>query len=162
MHNLGGGILFRNVKSIQSLPLNQLLYSQILGNLPDDLGLEIRAELSQLVSFLQHADIDNMQRVWSHNGPGLTRPFMLLDQLDARGERITEILHDHELLSQTLVGKAIWATYGDDALKLPGLNKLARNAALILSGLIIGAQANIELSRHIPMVANPKQNAAGR
>lgn len=152
---------FGTSKSIQSLPLTQSLYSQILGNFPDDLGLEIRAELSQLVRFLQHADIDNMQRVWSHNGPGLTRPFMLLDQLDARGERITEILRDHEILAQTLVGKAIWATYGEDALKLPGLKKLARNAALILSGLILGAQANIEFSKHIPMVASPKQNASG-
>lgn len=151
---------FGTSKSILSLPLDSSTCSQIIQNLPNDLCDNIRAELALLTDYIRHADIDNMQRLWSHNGLGLTRPFMLLDHLDQRGARIIEILNGHEELAQTLVGQAISTGYGEKAFLLPGLQKLARNAVLILSGLLVGALANSELSKHAQPDASKKRRPA--
>lgn len=149
---------FGTSKSILSLPLDDSSYSRILQELPNDLRELIRAELALLSHYISRADINNMQRLWSHNGLGLTRPFMLLDQLDQRGARIIEILSGHEILAQTLVGQAILSGYGEKkAFGLPGLQKLARNAPLILSGLLVGALANGELSKHVQIDAGKKR-----
>lgn len=139
---------FGTSKSIQSLPLGDNLYTMILQKIPDDLCSRVRDELSQLADFIRRADIANMQRLWSHNGLGLTRPFMLLDQLDERGTRLIEILSGNETLTQLMVTQAIWANYDESAPKPPGISKLTRNAVLIVAGLLIGAVANIELSKH--------------
>lgn len=153
---------FGTSKSILSLHLDDSLYSRILQGLPRDLCEKIDAELLQLMDFMRRADVTNMQRLWNHNGLGLTRPFMLLDQLDESGTRIIEILSSYEILAQTLVGEAIWAEYGEESLKLLGLNKLARNAILILSGLLVGALANIELTKHVQMIAGKKRKVVSK
>lgn len=151
---------FGTSKSIMSLTLDDSTCSRILQELPSDLCEGIRAELALLAEFICRADINNMQRLWSHNGLGLTRPFMLLDQLDQSGARIIEILNGHEILAQTLVGQAILSGYGQKAFMLPGLQKLARNAALILSGLLVGGLANSELSKHVQIDVGKKRKLA--
>lgn len=151
---------FGTSKSIQSLPLDESLHSRLQQALPEDLGLKVREELSQLAKFIQCADIANMQRLWSHNGPGVTRPFMLLDRINESGIRIIEALSGQEVFSQTLVGKAIWWEYGEKALRLPGLNKLARNATLIFSGMLIGSLVNAEIFKHVQPAVGSKRLAA--
>jgi DNA (cytosine-5)-methyltransferase 1 len=146
---------FGTSKSIQSLPLDNSLHDRLFQGLPDELSDKLDVELCRLGDFIRRADVANMQRLWSHRGLGLTRPFMLLDQLDESGARVTSILTGHELLAQTLVGRAIWARYGEEALTLPGLNKLARNAVQILSGLLVGARANASLLTHFQVRSNP-------
>lgn len=139
---------FGTSKSIKSLSLVGFLYDLISGKMPEELREEIRPEIERLTDFVARADVANMQRIWSHSGVGLTRPFMLLDQLDEAGARLSTILGHHEVLAQTLVGFAIWNQYGDEAPGLPGLNKLARNAPQILAGLLVGARANDGLRAH--------------
>lgn len=151
---------FGTSKSIQTLPLDDSLYLMLLQKLPDELSEKIRAELSQLADFIRRADVINMQRLWSHSGLGLTRPFMLLDQLDEIGTRIINTLKDNEIFVQHLVSQAIGSKFGEKASKLPGLSKLTRNATLIVSGLLIGSLANRELSKHERFYASKELETA--
>lgn len=151
---------FGTSKSIQTLPLDDSLYLMLIQKFPDELSEKIRAELSQLTDFIRHADVINMQRLWSHSGLGLTRPFMLLDQLDEIGTCIINTLQEDEILAQSLISQAIASKFGEKASKLPGLSKLARNAALIVSGLLIGSLANRELSKHEQFFASKKLGTA--
>lgn len=157
----GVAFYFGNSKSIQTLSLDDSLQSRALSQLPDKLRSKVRAELTQLADFIGRADITNMQKVWTHKGPGLTRPFMLLDQLDESGIRIRKVLDGYELLARTLVGQEILAGYGEKkAHGLPGLKKLDRNATLILSGLLVGALANTEIAKHALTATDKKLKLA--
>lgn len=152
---------FGTSKSIQTLLLDDSLRSRVLSRLPGNLRSKVRAELTHLADFIQRADISNMQKVWSHNGPGLTRPFMLLDQLDESGLRIRKVLDGCDLLARTLVGQEILAGYGKKkALALPGLKKLDCNATLILSGLLVGSLANTEISKRARTATDKKLKLA--
>lgn len=144
----GISFYFGTSKSIQSLPLTHDVLVNIKDALPSDVFSLLAAEITELSKFVRNADVKNMQRVWSHNGPGLTSPFMFLDRLDSSGAKLLRILQAHEVLAQTLVGKTVWAAYGTKSDELRGLKKLARNAPLILSGLIIGSLVNTELAKH--------------
>lgn len=144
----GISFYFGSSKSIQSLPLTQDLLIRIKEALPGDIFTLLADEMTELTTFVRNADIKNMQRVWSHNGPGLTSPFMFLDRLDSSGSTLLKTLQTDEVLAQTLVGKMIWATYGEKSYELRGLPKLAKNAPLILSGLIVGCLVNTELANH--------------
>lgn len=152
---------FGTSKSIQTLTLDDSLHSRVLSRLPGNLRSQVRAELTHLIDFIRHADISNMQKVWSHNGPGLTRPFMLLDQLDENGLRIRKLLEEYDLLARTLVGQEILLEHGKKkALALPGLKKLDRNATQILSGLLVGSLANTEISKRARADTNKKMKLA--
>jgi len=152
---------FGTSKSIQTLTLDDSLHSRVLSRLPGNLRSQVRAELTHLIDFIRHADISNMQKVWSHNGPGLTRPFMLLDQLDENGLRIRNLLEEYDLLARTLVGQEILLGHGKKkALALPGLKKLDRNATQILSGLLVGSLANTEISKRARADTNKKLKLA--
>lgn len=151
----GISFYFGTSKSIQSLPLTHDVLVRIKDELPTYLLSQMATEIAVLASFVRNADVKNMQRVWSHNGPGLTSPFMLLDRLDSSGALLSKALQAHEVLAQKLVGQTVWATYGKNSDELPGLQKLARNAPLILSGLIVGSLVNTEMIKHsnsTPMV----------
>ncbi|RTL53463.1 MAG: DNA (cytosine-5-)-methyltransferase [Rhodocyclaceae bacterium] len=139
---------FGTPKSIQSIDLAALSLSAVLSRIPMAISAQVHSELEKVSQFVCNADIGNMQRVWSHNGVGLTRPFMLLDELDERGSEMVKLLMPYERLTQELVGNVLLDTYGAEAIKLPGLLKLANNAALILAGLIIGATTNAALIKH--------------
>lgn len=153
---------FGTSKFIKSLSLDGSLYDWIFEKIPVELRQEISPDIASLTDFVNRADVANMQRIWSHSGVGLTRPFMLLDLLDECGARLTKILSRQDVLAQTLVGLVIWNQYGEDALGLPGLSKLARNAPQILAGLLVGARANDGLHAHTDrMVRLRKEAAAG-
>lgn len=143
---------FGTSKSIQSLALDASLSGEVLSNFPASLNAMIQKIIEPLVNFINSADIKNMQRLWSHNGLGRTRPFMLLDKLDEYGALIFGVLNQHEFLCQRLVGEVILDKFGETAYSLPGLSKLARNAPLILGGFIVGSVANEALTRHVRAV----------
>src|SRR3546814_9220726 len=88
-----------------------------------------------------------MQKLWSHRGPGRTRPFMLLDELDSAGTLIQSVLTPYAESIRHVVHDVVTAQYGNSTDKLPGLAKLDRNSVLILSGVIIGCLANAHLVR---------------
>lgn len=134
---------FGTSKSIINLNLDAKVLSHLLQLLPTDVTERYASTLQELHNFLKTAELGDMQRIWSHSGPGVTTPFMLLDQLDAIGSSLTALLKDKEFLAQWAVGEVISAHYGYEAARrLPGLKKLARNAPLILAGLLVGCTAN--------------------
>jgi len=151
---------FGTSKSIKSLSMDRKLHLSLLGRLPKACLPAIQSELSRIAGFIRNADIANLQKVWSHAGLGLTRPFTLLDELDESGRHLIEILKEHEVVAQEVVGHAILSEYGEKkAAQLPGQAKLARNAVLILSGLLIGSLANAELALRVS-TAQPKGKLA--
>lgn len=150
---------FGTSKSIQSLELNAMLNTFLIRKLPKILGRNIEEEITSLKDFIANADIEHMQRIWSHKGVGCTSPFMLLDRLDEAGERVAKLLRNYELLAQKLVNGAVVNEFEKAISTVPGLAKLTRNAVVILAGFLVGSSANIELSRHCEMLSTRQKKA---
>jgi len=87
-------------------------------------------------------DIQNLQSVWSHHGPGGTRPFTLLDRLSDVGLSLIDATTDHDAEAQRLVVSMLEHEYRDGLARIPGVPKLQRNAALILAGFLIASRVN--------------------
>jgi DNA (cytosine-5)-methyltransferase 1 len=139
---------FGTSKSIQTLPLDEQQYRDLLAELPTAVTQACSAPLDRLVTFIRRADISNMQTLWSHRGPGETRAFMLLDELAEIGGLVKAALTPHDVAAQAAITRAITRNFGDKATDIPGVPKLVRNAPLILAGILIGSLANVELAKH--------------
>jgi len=139
---------FGTSKSIQTLPLDEHQYRELLAELPTAATQACSAPLDRLVAFIRRADISNMQTLWSHRGPGETRAFMLLDELAEIGGLVKAALMPHDVAAQAAITRAITRAFTDKATDIPGVPKLVRNAPLILAGLLIGSLANVELAKH--------------
>jgi DNA (cytosine-5)-methyltransferase 1 len=135
---------FGTSKDIIALPMDGVLGSRLLMLTPGALRTKVEGVLTRVSNFVAEADIENMQRVWTHKGMGGTRPFMLLDELDHLGRELIEVLQPEIKVSAALVDAAIDAVFGDDKPTV-GLAKLSRNAPLIAAGLLIGSTANAQL-----------------
>ncbi|MCT7314893.1 DNA (cytosine-5-)-methyltransferase [Ralstonia sp. CHL-2022] len=138
---------FGTSKSIHSLGLRSSLCTLLLSKLSKEILQSARSELDALDAFIADADVTHMQAIWSHRGVGCTTPFMVLDKLDEIGANLARVFSEHEVLAQELVGDAVLEEYGQKAMGLPGLVKLARNAPPILAGILVGATANDALIR---------------
>lgn len=157
----GVDFYFGTSKSIIALDLSAGLQRRLLQILPAELIERVAPALEGLHGFLKAADLAGMQRVWSHRGPGVTTPFMFLDQLDAVGSSLTSILIGQEVLAQWALGEIISAQYGhEEARRLPGLGKLARNAPIILAGLLVGSATNVYLEHSRIDARDSLQSAA--
>ena len=144
----GVDFYFGTSKSIIALSLNDGLLERAKKLFSSEVLEQLNFAMEDLDSFMQTADITGMQRIWSHRGPGVTAPFMLLDQLDSAGRCLNAVLSAHEFSTQFALGEIIRSEFGDDrALKLPGLAKLARNAPLVVGGIFVGATVNSYLNR---------------
>ncbi len=140
---------FGTSKSIRTLPLDEKQYDAVYAELPFAIKEAISAPLTRLATFIRNADIDNMQKLWSHRGPGETRAFMLLDELAEVGNFVRTELASNEAQAQAAIAGAVGRTFGENSLDLQGIGKLLRNAPLILAGLLVGSLANIELAKHV-------------
>ena len=140
--------VFGTSKSIHRLALDESVLARMLKRLPPHVADELLEELSILDDFIAEADVPNMQTIWSHRGPGRTRPFMLLDELDAVGLTAQRLLSPQEPLCRILVAEEAAHQHADALEKVAGLNKLANNATVIAAGLIVGSLANVALARH--------------
>jgi DNA (cytosine-5)-methyltransferase 1 len=140
---------FGNSKSIQQIALTRMLNTELVRLIPKRLMKTVAKELLVLAEHFEAADIAHMQDVWSHRGPGGTRPFMLLDQLDMAGHRIGKLLSKDQMgVAQTVVSRAIAYQHGGKSRDaLPGTEKLLGNAPLICAGLLIGSLANMKLQQ---------------
>lgn len=135
---------FGTSKNICDIDLTDLLAGDLLVSIPTEVGAEMRIELDRLATYLSRADLARMQAVWSHRGPGGTRPFDVLDRLGEAGAAILLLLERAPAgKSEQAINDALALQYGDEVSKLPGLAKLHRNAALIHAGMIVGASANL-------------------
>src|SRR3546814_18176884 len=101
----------------------------------------VTAPLDDLAAFMSTADIRNLQAVWSHHGPGGTRPFMVLDKLSETGSHLIDALADHDAEAQRLIASMLEHEYRDGLAAIPGVPKLQRNEALILAGLLNESRA---------------------
>lgn len=139
---------FGTSKSIQSLTLNNQIYTMILSRLSLDAREALIEELSKLSKFIKTSDIKNMQRVWCHKGPGETRPFMLLDKINEAGNKISYLIKEFQIAANLIVDECVSLEYGSNLSIPKGRAKLTRHADLILSGLLIGSLTNAELALH--------------
>lgn len=142
----GVDFYFGTSKSIVSLRLDDHLRARLLERMSRDLRTGVDSALEALLGFLSGASFGDMQRIWSHRGPGATTPFMLLDQLDEAGATLALIFTKHESYTLSALHDAIQEEHGAGyANHLPGVKKLTRNSALIVAGLLVGSTANIYL-----------------
>jgi DNA (cytosine-5)-methyltransferase 1 len=139
---------FGTSKSIQSIALGRNLRNWLLAQLPLVLVEATNCHIEALKHFVEQADIAHMQSLWAHKGVGGTRAFMLLDAIDSAGAGLTAEFTRYPDLSEALVEAAIAMDHGPGYAKLPGLAKLARNAPLILAGLLASSIANPILEEH--------------
>jgi len=139
---------FGSSKAINSIQLNSQLYNRLVQELPPHVLRLLDAQFEELKAFIHDADLGNMQNLWSHRGPGVTRPFMLLDAISNAGERAKDVLLNHEAIARKLVSAAIAFEYGTKSEALLGTAKLFRNSALIAAGLLCGSLSNREIEKH--------------
>jgi DNA (cytosine-5)-methyltransferase 1 len=151
---------FGNSKAIQSLALDTVLAQLLANSMTARLATRVASDLNGLERFIKIADIDNMQAVWTHRGPGGTRAFMILDKIDQVGAALIEAMSGHEDEAVSLIQAAIVDEYGDQASTLPGLAKLARNSRLILAGLLIGSAINPLLDVSTRLIAASRKRAS--
>lgn len=137
---------FGTSKEIMTVPLDDQLRARFDVAFPGGWPEPVGTALNDLIAYLSAADIRNMQRVWSHQGVGETRPFMLLDQLDLVGRKLGGVLEEYPNLAQSIIDHAISLAFAEKA-KPPGLAKLARNAPTMAAGLLIGVTSNSILAR---------------
>lgn len=144
---------FGTSKDIRGLTLSPEVAKTVIRSLPAKARAVIASRIATFERMLSEADLDNMQKLWSHRGPGRTRPFMLLDELDEAGEALREMLAPFEAAIRDILRNVVQTQYAERVSGLPGLAKLDRNAVLILSGIIVGSLANAHLAsvtRHTP------------
>lgn len=156
--------IFGTSKDICDIALDEPLNDRLRAALPVGRLSAIEAELSGLSTFLAKSDVRRMQAVWSHRGPGGTRPFAVIDRLGATGRSVISLLRngDH-FAAEEAIREALAAQYGREVATLPGVPKLIRNAPLIYAGLLVGTTANIEFARHfVRDVPTPRRQADRR
>lgn len=137
---------FGTSKAIHSIPLNKYTAKRLFNAASRTLKTSSATHLDQLDRFVKAADIANMQAVWAHQGPGGTRPFMLLDKLDDIGASLTSALSAHCEEACELIAAIVDHHHRPGTEELPGLAKLARNSPIVLAGLLIGSVVNPLLS----------------
>ncbi|WP_276321480.1 DNA cytosine methyltransferase [Qipengyuania sediminis] len=140
---------FGTSKAIQSLTLDRELARRLTSEMSTDLADAVNGPLDDLGRFMSEADVQNLQTVWAHRGPGGTRPFMVLDKLSEAGSRLIGALANHNEESQRLIISALEHEYGDRLEDIPGVAKLQRNPSLILAGLLIASRINPILAAHV-------------
>lgn len=144
----GVAFFFGTSKAIHSIPLNEKIANRLLAAASPGLRKSVATHLDKVSRFVESADIWNMQSVWAHQGPGGIRAFMLLDKLDEIGASMANTIAERVEEAQVLIEAIIQHHHGAAAATLPGLAKLARNAATILAGLLIGSTVNPLLLAH--------------
>ncbi|MCS0495588.1 DNA cytosine methyltransferase [Ancylobacter sp. MQZ15Z-1] len=143
---------FGTSKDIIAVPMDGALLIRLLKVVTTGLRPKVEAVLSGVSTYVTEADIENMQRVWTHRGVGGTRPFMLLDELDRAGTRLIEVLQPEPMVAAAVVDAAISLVFGDDK-PLVGLAKLVRNAPLIAAGLLVGSTVNSTIRARVRSTA---------
>lgn len=150
------GFYYGSSKSIQSIELGRPLLRHLLP-IVQRRRRDLISITKEVEEFISRSDIANMQSLWSHRGPGATRPFDLLDEIGAFGTRLRDALLTDDECARELVSEALRLCASRSPV---GVDKLFANSATIASGLLIGSAVNAALNdRAVPM--NPKRRAAG-
>lgn len=123
-------------KDIRQLPLSGELLDRILRTSLGGASSIVWAEIAQMTDEIGQFDLARMQQVWTRSGPGLTRPFMLLDLLDTFGSRLARTFEAERQIAEALVSRFVF----DD--NPPGMRKLFGAAPVVAAGLVVGSCAN--------------------
>lgn len=151
---------FGTSKKILSLVLDQSLARRLTSAMSIELTEAVTLLLDGLADYISTVDIQNLQSVWSHRGPGGTRPFMILDKLSETGANLIDALTDHDAEAQCLIASMLEHEFHDGLADIPGVPKLQRNAALILAGLLIASRVNPVLAAPIGYEATKRLSDA--
>lgn len=137
---------FGTSKDICKISLGVDLNERLRGALPSHRRGLIEERLAELSAFILKCDVQRMQAVWSHRGPGGTRPFEVLDRIGECGDAVLALLENvPAVYSEAAIDDALEAQYGSEVATLPGVKKLHRHASLIHAGMLVGSTANIAL-----------------
>jgi DNA (cytosine-5)-methyltransferase 1 len=139
--------VFGTSKDIRQINLTADLTRRLLARAPTPLRQKITHHLGLLTTEIEAADIVRMQQVWSRQGPGLTRPFMMLDVLNVAGQRLIGLLEEHPTVVSEMVRFAIDEHQSQSTTPPPGMAKLNRFGPIVAGGLLIGGCANEAFSR---------------
>ncbi|HEX6860901.1 MAG TPA: DNA cytosine methyltransferase [Caulobacteraceae bacterium] len=140
--------LFGSSVSIYRLSLDANAKADVLASLPEERIDVVTPKLLCLSRYLGSCDITRMQAVWSHRGPGGTRPFDLLDELgriagELEGSLATCPAHILEGAIKVVLDRQ----FGSKSEALTGVSKLLRHAPKVCAGILTGATANGELQQ---------------
>jgi DNA (cytosine-5)-methyltransferase 1 len=150
--------VFGTSKDIRAFRPDIALIGPILERLPQKTHAELRAILDDFSVDLDKMDFTNLQSVWSHRGPGSTRPFMLLDAIDNAARRVQESLSG-EIITAQSVRQSIQIlplTRGQN------LSKLLKHPAAVIGGLLIGGLTNEIIGRKLSSTPSSVRQARTR
>jgi DNA (cytosine-5)-methyltransferase 1 len=139
--------VFGTSKRIQHLRPDGKLKDDVLSNLPELQIEQIECRLDQLAVLLCQMDVQHLQSVWSHHGPGATRPFMLLDTIDQAAAELQQILQQVEGETRVILTSILASNGG----YVGRASKLMRNAPKVIAGILTGGLANAIIHRKVPM-----------
>lgn len=136
---------FGNSKNIHTLNLDEELLQEI--NVKENINSTALLTLDKVKDFALRSDINHMQNVWSHSGPGGTRPFDFLDTIDVYAKEMIEfglMMDEANYIIQT----ALHRQFSGKISTLKGVDRLFKNALTIASGILIGCQVNSTIGLH--------------
>lgn len=132
--------VFGTSKSIQSIQPGNDDAKHIL-TLLDAEGVQLGSILDDFANELRRLDFAYLQAVWSHRGPGATRPFMLLDMLDDHSKTLLGALAPHKEACIAAL-KAIANELDNSVAHHLNSKKLSQNATVVIAAFLIGSTAN--------------------
>jgi DNA (cytosine-5)-methyltransferase 1 len=137
-------LVFGTSKAIRRFRPTSALEMMSLNGLSEPIRSLAYSTIKSAKMSLLNIDVSHLQAVWSHTGPGATRPFMLLDLLDEfAGDLIGSLERNPEECRRVLLA-LLSKSLGDDTTS--GVAKLLQNAPTILAGMIVGSCANSAFS----------------
>jgi DNA (cytosine-5)-methyltransferase 1 len=119
--------------------------SVILKKFPKMLSSKLSILIEEIDEYLLKVDVGNLQAVWGHSGPGLTRPFILLDHIDKFALSARDLITSHFNNMELDLAEILTATITDT--EDCRTSKLRNHAPIIVSGLIVASRANAALLR---------------
>lgn len=155
-------LYFGTSKDIRSLSMDASLFNLLIAKLDVAEQKQLKTELQNLATYLRHVDFLRLQDVWSHSGPGGTRPIDVLDRLSEAGNQFASLLESQDSSrSAQIVESALQQQFGKKYREVVGTAKLVRNERLVLSGLLIGSLTNSILHRSNARSEGPKVKLVG-
>lgn len=136
-------LVFGTSKAIRQFQPRSEIEEIAINMMSDNLASAVSLVISEVKMSLAQIDVLHMQAVWSHTGPGATRPFMLLDLLNNFGGKLIELFEGEEDEIEAILLTLLHQELGSDITS--GTKKLLANAPTILAGLIVGSCANTTL-----------------
>ena len=140
--------VYGNPKDIKSVQLGDSILNWFSGNSKAYSNPEIRKNLEKIRARLSGLDLKNMQNVWSHSGPGLTRPFMFLDILDEMATEFKSLIEKYACATSE-IEDFLLSTCFEGQKNLVGNAKLLRNSNTVLSGILLGTIANQVIAKSV-------------